>query len=267
MSNRTLEQISEIVRRAGEIVSSAPADKQVREKSSHQDLVTRYDGMTQAFLEQELLGLMPQAGFLGEEDLGHDGHSDREWVFVVDPIDGTTNFIKGFPHCGISVGLACGGVMEYGVVYDPYRKELFAASRGGGAQCNGQPIHVSGLAMEDSVVNMGTSPYYRQYQPVTFAMGQALFAQCLDVRRMAAASLDLCYVAAGRMDGYFECLLSPWDYAAGSLILQEAGGIATDMLGNPLRFDRKCSLAAAGSPACHRALLEAAVNCGFRELP
>ena len=266
MNDLTLNRIADVVRRAGEIVRSASSDKEVREKSGHQDLVTRYDGMTQAFLEQELLRLMPEAGFLGEEDLGHDAHSEREWLFIVDPIDGTTNFIKGFAHCGISVGLARRGVMELGVVLDPYRQELFTARRGGGAFCNGRPIRVSGLAMEDCVVNMGTSPYYRQYADVTFAMGKTLFAQCLDVRRMAAASLDLCYAAAGRIDGYFECLLSPWDYAAGSLILQEAGGLATDLLGNPLRFDRKCSLAA-GTPACHGALLAAAEAHGFRELP
>ena len=264
MSDLMLGQIADVVRRAGEIVRSASADKQVREKSGHQDLVTRYDSMTQAFLERELLALMPQAGFLGEEDLGHDAHSEREWVFVVDPIDGTTNFIKGFPHCGISVGLTRRGTMELGVVYDPYRDELFTARRGGGARCNGEELQVSGLPVEDCVIDMGTSPYYRQYQDVTFAMGKTLFSQCLDVRRMAAASLDLCYVAAGRVDGYFECLLSPWDYAAGSLILQEAGGLATDLHGEPLRFDRKCSLAA-GTPACHRALLEAAEKHGFRE--
>ena len=111
---------------------------------------------------------------------------------------------------------------------------------------------------------LGVSPYYRQYADVTFAIARRLFDRNLDVRRMAAASLDLCYVAAGRVDCYFECLLSPWDYAAGSLIVQEAGGIATSLSGGPLRIDRKCSLAAA-NPACHGALLEIAAECGYRE--
>lgn len=256
------ESISAIVREAGRIVLEAGRDKGVHEKSGHQDLVTKYDAEVQRFLERRLLALLPEAGFLGEEELGEDVHADREYLFIVDPIDGTTNFVKGFPHCGISVGLARRGRMVAGVIYDPYLDELFSAGLGEGAFLNGTPIHVSASGMDDAVSVMGTSPYYRQYADVTFAMGRRLFERNLDVRRTASAALDLCYVAAGRVDCYFECLLSPWDYAAGSLILQEAGGIATDLSGAPLRFDRKCSLAAA-NPACHGELLRIAAECGF----
>ena len=256
------ESISAVVREAGKIVREAGRDKGVHEKSGHQDLVTRYDAEVQRFLEQRLLALLPEAGFLGEEDLGEDVHADREYVFVVDPIDGTTNFVKGSPHCGISVGLARRGRMVAGVVYDPYLDELFSAGLGEGAYLNGKPIRVSEAGMDDAVSVVGTSPYYRQYADVTFAMGRRLFDRNLDIRRSASAALDLCYVAAGRVDCYFECLLSPWDYAAGSLIVQEAGGIATDLAGGPLRFDRKCSLAAANA-ACHAELLRIAADCGF----
>ena len=255
------EAVEAVVRRAGRQLLEAHGDKGVREKSAHQDLVTRYDGQIQRFLETELLALLPEAGFLGEEDLGDDAPAGRETVFIVDPIDGTTNFVKGLPHCGISVGLARGGVMELGVVYDPYLDELFSAVRGGGAFCNGRPLHVSGASLADSVVVLGTSPYYRQYADQTFALGRALFLRAMDVRRIGAASLDLCYLAAGRMDCYFEYLLSPWDYAAGSLILQEAGGAVTALDGSPLRFDRPCSLAA-GTPEAHRELLALAAEIG-----
>ena len=255
-------QIAEIVREAGRIIREAGRDKGVHEKSNHQDLVTRYDGQVQRFLEDRLLALLPQAGFLGEEDLGEDAHADREYLFVVDPIDGTTNFVKEYPHCGISVGLCRNGQPEIGIVYDPYLDELFEAERGRGAFLNGRPIGVSAAPMGDAVSVMGTSPYYRQYADVTFAMGRKLFDRSLDIRRAASAALDLCYIAAGRVDCYFECLLSPWDYAAGALIVAEAGGVATDLEGVPLRVDRKCSLAA-GNPPCHQALLDIAKECGF----
>ena len=258
------EEIVRAVREAGRIILTAAQDKDVQEKSGHQDLVTRYDSQVQRFLEKRLLALLPEAGFLGEEEPDRRFRMDQAYLFVVDPIDGTTNFIKGFPHSGISVGLARRGEMLLGVVFDPYLDEMFVAERGRGAFCNGRPIHVSGAGLDDGVSVLGVSPYYRQYADVTFAIARRLFDRNLDVRRMAAASLDLCYVAAGRVDCYFECLLSPWDYAAGSLIVQEAGGIATSLSGGPLRIDRKCSLAAA-NPACHGALLEIAAECGYRE--
>ncbi len=256
------QEIAEIVRQAGQIVREAGRDKGVTEKSGHQDLVTRYDSQVQRFLEDRLLALLPQAGFLGEEDLGEDVHADREWLFVVDPIDGTTNFVKEYPHCGISVGLYRNGQPEIGVIYDPYLDELFEAERGQGAFLNGKPIHVSDAPLQDAVTVMGTSPYYRQFTDVTFAMGKQLFAGSLDIRRAASAALDLCYIAAGRVDAYFECLLSPWDYAAGALIVAEAGGVATDLTGQPLRIDCKCSLAA-GNALCHKDLLRIAADCGF----
>lgn len=256
------QEIAEIVRQAGQIVREAGRDKGVTEKSGHQDLVTRYDSQVQRFLEDRLLALLPQAGFLGEEDLGEDVHADREWLFVVDPIDGTTNFVKEYPHCGISVGLYRNGQPEIGVIYDPYLDELFEAERGQGAFLNGKPIHVSDAPLQDAVTVMGTSPYYRQFTDVTFAMGKQLFAGSLDIRRAASAALDLCYIAAGRVDAYFECLLSPWDYAAGALIVAEAGGVATDLTGQPLRIDCKCSLAAGNAP-CHKDLLRIAADCGF----
>lgn len=256
-----LTEIIQIVREAGQIVRSASQDKGVTEKSGHQDLVTRYDLAVQRFLAERLLALLPEAGFLGEEDLGREAHTEREYLFVVDPIDGTTNFVKGLPHCGISVGLARNGRMIAGVVYDPYLDELFSAELGGGAFLNGAPIHVSDCPLERSIAVLGSSPYYRQYADATFALARALFDRCLDLRRMAAATLDLCYLAAGRVDCYFEYLLSPWDYAAGSLIAQEAGAVVTDLSGNPLRFDQKCPLAA-GNPQSHAALLELAAQCG-----
>ncbi len=253
------QSIIDAVREAGAIVRSADEDKGVKAKSGHQDLVTRYDGAVQRFLEERLLSLLPEAGFLGEEDAPN--HAEREWVFIVDPIDGTTNFIKGIPIVGISVGLARNGRMEQGVVYNPYTDEMFTARRGHGAFCNGKPISVTHNPMADGISFFGTSLYYPELGDRSFAIAKKLFESSLDVRRLGAASLDLCYVAAGRGECYFECVLSPWDYAAGSIILEEAGGIVTDMTGAPLRFDRKCSLAAANA-ASHQQLLDLIAGCG-----
>lgn len=258
-----LQQIEAIVREAGALVLGADAEKGVKEKSGHQDLVTRYDSAVQAFLERRLLALLPEAGFLGEEEQAGDGHTERKQVFVVDPIDGTTNFVKGYNHSGISVGLCDHGQMELGVVYNPYTDELFSAKRADGAFLNGKRLGLKPCTLDRAIVLMGTSPYYRQYADVTFAMARKLYDRSMDLRRSGAASLDLCYLAAGRIDCYFECLLSPWDLAAGSLIAQEAGALVTDMQGGSLPFDRKSSLAAA-NPGCHADLLEIAKSCGFQ---
>ena len=247
------QSIIDAVREAGAIVRSADEDKGVKEKSGHQDLVTRYDGAVQRFLEERLLSLLPEAGFLGEEDAPN--HTEREWVFIVDPIDGTTNFIKGIPIVGISVGLAHNGQMEQGVVYNPYTDEMFTARRGHGAFCNGKPISVTSNPLADGISFFGTSLYYPELGDRSFAIAKKLFESSLDVRRLGAASLDLCYVAAGRGECYFECSLFPWDYAAGSLILSEAGGRVTNCEGGPLDFKDGGSLLASNG-LVHGELIE-----------
>ena len=228
------EQICAAVREAGAIVLQATAEgKNVREKTSRHDLVTAYDARVQRFLQERLLALLPEAGFLGEEDGGR-LEAASAWRFIVDPIDGTMNFIRTLRRSCISVGLAQGERMEFGVVYDPYHDELFTAVRGAGAFLNGAPIHVSDCDMAHALVYIGS-----------------------DIRRSGSAALELCDVACGRVEAYFEYRLSPWDYAAGSLIVTEAGGSITDLDGGGLRFDQKCSVAAA-NPLCHAPLLQMA---------
>lgn len=259
-----LPGIAALAREAGAIMRGAAADKSVEQKSGRRDLVTRYDREIQRFLEDGLLALLPGAGFLGEEELGEEVRAEREWLFIVDPIDGTTNFVKDWGHSCASIALARRGEIVLGAIYDPYKDELFTAVKGGGAFRNGAPIHVTPEPPEDSLFLMGASPYYRNLTEFTFALARALFERCLDVRRGGSAALDLCDVACGRAGCFYECRLSPWDYAAGSLIVQEAGGAATNLSGGPLSFSRKCAVAA-GSPAGHRALLQAAKQCGWNE--
>ena len=143
-------------------------------------------------------------------------------------MDGTTNLIHGFRHSAISLALAEGERVRLGLVYDPFAGELFAARRGGGAFCNGKPIHVSGAArLADSLCSVGTNPGRREEAGATFARARRIYDRCHDIRRLGAASVELCYTACGRLDAYLEHGLKPWDYAAGGLILTEAGGRLT----------------------------------------
>lgn len=229
-----LEKIKETVRQAGELIRCAHhVEEDTQEKNGPADLVTKYDLSVQTFLRRELLKLLPEAAFLGEEG---DGQPDitAEWIFVVDPIDGTTNFVRDLGYSNISVALVHQGKTEYGVVYNPFREELYAARRGEGATLNDRPIHVSDLPADHGLALFGSTIYDRELTDRSFAMMRRLYDRCADFRRLAAAALDLCQIAAGRAEVYFECRLRPWDVAAGSLILTEAGGTVTTLEGGTL---------------------------------
>lgn len=252
--NSRYTEILKIVREAGKIILKASEEtKNVQEKSSRHDLVTQYDAQVQHFLQENLLSLFPQAGFLGEEEDADQG-AENEWRFIVDPIDGTMNFIRDMRRSCVSVALAHNGTVEFGAVYDPYHDEMFHAVRKEGAFRNDQPIHVSNETMEHALVCVGTAPYYEECIPMTFALAQRLTQICVDIRRSGSAALELCDVACGRAELFYECRLCPWDYAAASLILTEAGGLITTMERKPLSLVEKSSVAAA-NPNCYEPLL------------
>ena len=237
-----LEQIIPIVRQAGEIVLSAhDVWSQTHEKSSAADLVTEYDLAVERFLKEKLPPLMPGSLFFGEEEK-ENASPLTGWVFIVDPIDGTTNFVRGLKQSAISVALAHDGTIKYGVVYDPYKDEMFSAKRGGGAFLNGRPIHVSERPLSEGIFGMGTAIYDRQFITPTMRVTEQLFRRSCDFRRLGAAALDLCNVACGRLDLFFEYSLSPWDHAAGGLILTEAGGVISTLEGAPTDYARRCSV-------------------------
>ena len=237
-----IRKISEIVEKAGEIMLSAEnIDSVTRQKSSAADLVTAYDVEIENFLRERLLPLVPGSIFYGEEEKENQDPT-RGWAYIVDPIDGTANFTRGFSQSAISVALLEDGVPRYAVVLDPYRKELYTAKRGCGAFCNGQPIHVSNRPLNQGIFGMGTAPYNPELHDLTLELTRKLFERSCDFRRMGAAVPDLCAMACGRLDAFFECLLSPWDYAAGSLLIEEAGGTISTLDGAPLPYNRKCSV-------------------------
>ena len=234
----------DIVLEAGKLLLSARnIQDSVSSKGLACDLVTAYDRAVQEQLCRELLAAYPQAGiYAEEEELCSIEGKDR--YFIIDPIDGTANFVRGLHHSCISVGLCEKGEIVAACVYNPYADELFTAVKGRGAYLNGQQIHVTDSDLEHSMVLFGSAIYYRDTVPATLRFVEELFPKVLDFRRGGSAALDLCYLAAGKADLFFECCLRPWDYAAGSLIVTEAGGMVSALDGSPLRFYDRCSVAA-----------------------
>lgn len=228
-----LNCIIDIVKKAGEIYRSAGNDLGVEQKGSNVNLVTKYDKLIQDFLIEELSKAVPSANFLGEE-----GDDNKEltdgYCFIIDPIDGTTNFIKGFQHSAISVGLAKDKELYIGVVYDPDLDNIFYAEKGKGAYLNEKKISVSNCNLENSLVLFGTCPYEHELAHETFELTEKIFYKAIEVRRGGSAALDICYVASGKADLYYELILRPWDWAGATLILTEAGGVATQVDGNKL---------------------------------
>ena len=243
-----------VVRRAGDIVREAhDIERATMEKHGAADLVTKYDVAVQGFLQRELLALLPEADFLGEE--GDHTTLTRPWTFIVDPIDGTTNFVRRLHYSDISVALAQDGQPQYAVVYAPFADELFSAQKDGGAFCNGLPIRVSERDMAHAVFLCGSTIYDRSLTEQNFSLIRQLYEKGLDFRRVGAAALDLCQVAAGRGEVCGECCLSPWDYAAGSLVITEAGGIVTDFSDTAPNVLRPSSVFASNA-RCHSVLKE-----------
>ena len=243
------DKLSSIVRKAGDIVLSADMKKtELEVKSGPGDFVTKYDRAVQDMLCDELKKLLPEAEFIGEES-GLVNKKREGYCFIVDPIDGTTNFAWNYRHSAISIGLAYQEKMVLGLVYNPYMDELFYAEAGKGAYLNGYQIYASKRSLKSGLVCFGTSPYDKTKADATFSLAKLLYDNSLDVRRSGSAALDICYIACGRCELYYEMALSPWDYAAASLIASEAGGIITTLHGERLQFYNKTSVLAGGSRA------------------
>ena len=239
-----IHEIIAVVKEAGRIVMNARnIQGGIESKEGRANFVTKYDVEVQQFLYSELAKLYPLATFIGEED--DNNQAPGEYCFIIDPIDGTTNFILDYRHSAISVGLMYHGQIVAGVVYNPYLEELFYAVKGTGAYLNDKPLKLSDLPLCEGLVSVGTCPYYRDKADETFALSRKLYDQALDIRRSGSAALDICYVAANRFVLYFELKISTWDYAAASLILTEAGGRISMIDGNELPFTEGCPVVAA----------------------
>ena len=220
----------------------------VEQKEGHANFVTNIDRRVQAYLEKALTKLLPGSLFIGEEKDNSDLTDAPTWI--VDPLDGTTNMIHDYRLSAVSIALCEKKEPVAGVIWQPYTRELFYAEKGGGAYLNGRPIHVSDTPYSRALVAVGTAPYYEELQKPGMAMALNFLHDCADLRRSGSAAMDLAYLACGRLDIFFELRLKPWDYAAGSLILQEAGGMITMPL-NSFKLDYSLSTAIlAAAPSC-----------------
>ena len=232
-----ISKISEIAKDAGEIMVNAKRPK-IMEKAGHANFCTETDEKIQAFLIERLQEILPEASFLGEED-GQDVFSEKMskgYCFVLDPIDGTSNFIYEYRPSVVSIGLLKDGKPHMAVVFNPYDDMLFTATVGQGAYLNGERIMSSDVPLSDTLAVFGTAPYYTELQDKTFDIAKKLLKECVDLRRSGTAAWDMCCVAMGRCGLYFELRIQLWDYAAAALIAIEAGCTVTDIDGKQLSF-------------------------------
>lgn len=235
----------------------------IESKFTADDLVTDIDRECERTIVDVLRKSYRDHAIIGEES-GLIGDKDSEYVWIIDPIDGTTNFVKGIPHCAVSIGLQHKGRTIVGVVFNPITNELFSAARGEGATYNGRRIRVSKhQSLEGAIIGTALPMRYRERMSAYMEVFTRLIDNVADIRRSGSAALDLCYVACGRFDGYLEQGLKPWDFTAGELILRESGGIVTDFTGG-LGFTTSGNLVA-GNPQIVQALVTKV--CDGQNLP
>jgi myo-inositol-1(or 4)-monophosphatase len=243
-------------RKAGSIINRAALDSgglNVRSKRA-KDFVTQVDQAAEQAIIDIVKKAYPEHGFLAEESGAADQHA--EFVWIIDPLDGTTNFIHGFPQYCVSIGIQQRGALAHAVIYDPVANELFTASKGRGAFLNDRRIRVSTLARFGDAL-IGTGFPFKELTRLELYMRQlqTMMKTCAGVRRAGAAALDLAYVACGRLDAFWELGLSPWDMAAGALLIQEAGGLVGDLKGEQTYLES--GDIAAATPKVFPALLDA----------
>ena len=244
-------------RSAGAIINRAALDLEVLKIGTKgpNDYVSEVDRAAEDIIIQTLLEAYPGHGILAEESGRTHGAKNSEYVWIIDPLDGTTNFLHGFPVYAVSIALAHRGQVQQAVVYDPTRNDLYFASKGRGAFCNDRRLRVSKRTrLADSLIGTGfpfrKGDNFKRY----VKMFEEVMQSCAGLRRPGAAALDLCYVAAGYYDGFFETGLNPWDVAAGSLIITEAGGLIGNFTGDSdFLYQREV---VAGSPKVYGQLVQ-----------
>lgn len=241
MNVPVLQEILPIVRDAGGMMRTRQGADRIRAKAV-QDFVTEADFRVQEAICAKLRERWPEIQFMGEER-DNSGIDFSRPYWVLDPIDGTTNFIHDFKASVISLALVLDQDPIFGVVYNPYTGEEFTGIRGAGAYLNGRPIHVSGVpTLSRALVFVGTAPYRRKEMDENFRRIQRVYLSSHDIRRFGCTALELCYIACGRADGQFEFGTKPWDIAAGWLILREAGGEVVSVYGGPPPLDRESAI-------------------------
>ena len=242
-----LSRLQEIAVQAGNIFSGHSLSR-VDQKEGHANFVTNIDREVEDYLQAALLDLLPNSRLIGEEK-ENDSLSDLP-TWIVDPVDGTTNLIHDYRMSAVSIALCEHRQPVLGLVWQPYTREMFLAEKSKGATLNGKPIHVSETPFDRALIAVGTSPYNPGLAKKSMDAALDYLLSCADIRRSGSAALDLASLACGRIDGYFELTLKPWDYGAGSLLVREAGGCFHMPLRNDdLQYDSVTAVAAS-TPAC-----------------
>ena len=240
-----------IAQEAGAILRDGWGRVHHPERKGRIDLVTEYDRRSEALLLARVRARFPDHAILAEESGASGATAGFRWL--IDPLDGTTNFAHNYPFFCVSIGVECSGELVAGVVHDPVRGETFAAAAGLGATLDGRPIHVSDIArLEDALLVSGFHYSIRERPEPTFTLFREFLMRAQGVRRDGSAALNLCYLACGRFDGFWEARLSPWDMAAGVLLVREAGGLVTNFSGKAFRLEGHQILAA--NPGLHAAM-------------
>lgn len=238
-----VNRMAEIVLQAADLFHNQEDAEHIHVKG-RADYVTDMDFHVQQYLQAALQKEWPKIQFMGEEK----DNSDIDFsgmVWILDPVDGTTNLIHDMKASMISLGLARNREVIAGVVCNPFSGDVWTAEKGGGAFLNGKSIHVSRAdKLEDSLVAIGTAPYYREYADWTFQASKNIFLKAQDIRRSGSAALELAYIASGRLEGMFERVLQPWDFAAGLCLVEEAGGTVSDLEGNPVNITARGGIVA-----------------------
>ncbi|MDE6017114.1 MAG: inositol monophosphatase [Acetatifactor sp.] len=250
--NIELSAVTEIVREAGKLMTDRHME--ISQKGNQSNYVTSCDIAVEAYLTERLPKLLPGSLVIGEESTHNPSQGTLLWV--IDPIDGTSNFIRDIGISAISVGLVKDGEPYLGVVYQPYRDEMFYAKTGEGAYLNGDPIHVSQRDFAHSHLCSAMSLYDKRYAPPCFRIIDRVYQEADDLRRLGSAAVELVYLACGRVELYFEIRLFPWDAAGAIPIIREAGGSVEALYQDKLPLDRPFPVIAANTPENFRRLRE-----------
>ena len=242
---RELEAAISAAREAGRVLREGFGWQHSVRYKGEVDLVTEIDEQAERVIKEILLGAFPSYGMLAEEGGWLSGEEDARWI--VDPLDGTINYAHGFPVFAVSIALERAGELVLGMVHDPMREEMYVAQRGGGATLNDEPVRVSDTDEPSRALIATGLPYDRNKVPEALELFGRFAGLTRGMRRLGSTALDLCYVAAGRLDGYYERGIWAWDIAAGSLILEEAGGKVTDYRGSELDLEGREIVASNGA--------------------
>lgn len=241
-----LKKIKQIVNNCGKIMLDVQKKYlEVQKKEGNNNIVTFYDKYIQSILKEKLTELIPNSIFFGEENDDYIRNFEKDkYVFIVDPIDGTTNFSRELKMSAISIALLKNEQPILAVCYNPYMQELYTAIKGSGAFLNDERIHVSNKKLQDGILLAGCAPYYNELRKKSLDILNKLSLIASDYRRYGSAVIELCNIASGKAEVYFELKLMSWDYAAASLIIQEAGGKITTISGEKIQYKNPTSIIA-----------------------